>query len=708
MTNLQRLLRIKDAMVKHHDSVLHQEYNNLGHTNWDPSTYPDWLLLEIDANMLIREPQVAVALEMISPTSGANSVFQMNMGQGKTSVIMPMVAAVLADGETLTRLLVPKALVSQTAQTQQSRLGGLLGRQITHIPFSRRTNTTADVIGEYQNLHDDMLRTSGIILGIPEHILSFKLSGLQCVSASKLSEATQMINVQNWMNRVCRDVLDESDFTLAPKTQLIYTSGSQLMVDGHPHRWETIQAVLGLVKHHLPDLARDFPRSIDIVERTATMFPLAYFLRNDAEEAIIQKIADDIRAGHTSILPMWDCTDEEREAIRDFISKETVVRSVSVCVARLFSDKPAARKNLLLLRGLLVHRILLLCLKRRWNVQYGLHPHRDPMAVPFHAKGVPADEAEWGHPDVAIFFTCLAFYHSGLTVEQLKQSLQAVLRSDDPSTEYDRWVHASTTLPEPLRHWNIINVDDQGQILDIWHNLRFTIVVINYFLSNFVFPHHAKQFSFKLQTSGWDIPLFSIDSGRQTSSVDSDISRAGILRQPGLTTGFSGTNDNRRLLPLTIEQQDLPGLSHTNAEVLTYLLQNRNRQYMLAARPDGRRLSEHELLDQLTKKKIRILIDAGAFVLEMDNRSLVRAWLEQDYEAQAAVYFGADNRAWAQYANGKTVPLLATLFADDLKNCLVYLDEAHTRGTDLKLPQYARGALTLGLNQTKDHTVQGE
>ncbi|KAK5705789.1 hypothetical protein LTS12_028255, partial [Elasticomyces elasticus] len=58
------------------------------------------------------------------------------------------------------------------------------------------------------------------------------------------------------------------------------------------------------------------------------------------------------------------------------------------------------------------------------------------------------------------------------------------------------------------------------------------------------------------------------------------------------------------------------------------------------------------------------------------------------------------------YRFGNTIPLLATPFADDLTDCLVYLDEAHTRGTDLKLPANAKAALTLGLNQTKDHTVQ--
>ena len=128
---------------------------------------------------------------------------------------------------------------------------------------------------------------------------------------------------------------------------------------------------------------------------------------------------------------------------------------------------------------------------------------------------------------------------------------------------------------------------------------------------------------------------------------------------------------------------------------------------MLAADSDGKHLPELKLLDKLCDMGIRILIDAGAHILEKDNRSLVKAWLDKDYEAQAAIYFDADNKAWVLYRNSKGVPLLASPFADNLTKCLVYLDEAHTQGTDLKLPASARGALTLSLGQTKDHTVQG-
>ena len=100
-------------------------------------------------------------------------------------------------------------------------------------------------------------------------------------------------------------------------------------------------------------------------------------------------------------------------------------------------------------------------LKKRWNVQYGLHPTRDPIAVPYHAKGTPSEQAEWGHPDVAILFTCLAFYYDGLNITHLRQTLEHVLKSDDPSQVYDRFSQNSS-LPDSIREWNAIGVNNKA------------------------------------------------------------------------------------------------------------------------------------------------------------------------------------------------------------------------------------------------------
>jgi hypothetical protein len=82
ITKLQRLLRIQEAQQKNNKQKVIEEYDNIGHSNWSPLDRPDWILFEIDANMLIRPGQVDVAMATISPTSKSNSVLQMNMGQG--------------------------------------------------------------------------------------------------------------------------------------------------------------------------------------------------------------------------------------------------------------------------------------------------------------------------------------------------------------------------------------------------------------------------------------------------------------------------------------------------------------------------------------------------------------------------------------------------------------------------------------------------
>jgi hypothetical protein len=210
--------------------------------------------------------------------------------------------------------------------------------------------------------------------------------------------------------------------------------------------------------------------------------------------------------------------------------------------------------------------------------------------------------------------------------------------------------------------------------------------MLHSYLNSFVFPQHAKQFSKKLSASGSDLVLY--DPERPTTTR---------------TTGFSGTNDTRHQLPLTIKQNDLPQLAHTNAEVLAYLLEDRNRRYVRMVDDITRkRLTEKELLEVLLhphgyyadyRDRIRILIDAGAQILEHDNRSLARAWLEIDNEAAAAVYFDDTHRAMVVYKKGVDIPLVASPFADSLEKCLVYLDESHCRGKFDTGPRNTQGNL---------------
>lgn len=453
----QHTLRIQGA-VKRKDTIrLVNETQLPSYKNWRARDHPDWLLLEIDFNVRIRPVQHEVALAMISPSSNRSFCLQMNMGQGKSSIIIPMVVAQLADTKNLVRVVVPRPLLSQTAQLLHARLGGLIGRKIKHVPFSRRSPITIDDLKAYHNLHLEMLRDGGMMLTLPEHMLSFQLSGLQELSNGHIQQATSMMRLQDWLMRKCRDILDECDHMLAVKTQLIYPSGAQTMVDGHPGRWKLVQELLKVVKVHLGFLRREFPRSIEVIERSRGTFPTIYLLTSQVKDALMHRLIESIFEGEGGILPIDGCSLDDVASMNSFLREAQFPKATALKIAGVFKGNTDAHQRLLLLRGLLIHKILLLGLSKRWNVQYGLDIRRDPIAVPYKAKGVASDQAEFGHPDVSIILTCLSFYYSGLSLPQFKQALTQLIKSDDePVREFDSWIRDVRSFPDSLRSWSSI------------------------------------------------------------------------------------------------------------------------------------------------------------------------------------------------------------------------------------------------------------
>lgn len=156
-----------------------------------------------------------------------------------------------------------------------------------------------------------------------------------------------------------------------------------MAVDGHPLRWQTIQAMLREVESLLPDLRRRFPRSIEIVDRFDGGYPLIYFLRQDVEEELLHRLVGIVCHGRTSMLPTTEIPSSCQDDIEAYISKPVVSADVAKRVSLFLRDRQHLMKTIYLLRGLIVHRILISTLKKRWNVQYGLHPARDPIAVPY-------------------------------------------------------------------------------------------------------------------------------------------------------------------------------------------------------------------------------------------------------------------------------------------------------------------------------------
>ena len=97
VTQLHRAQRLAALSSKPADLI--EELGHVGHSNWDPWEFPETLLLEAENGIMIRKEQEFIASKMRNTEDATNIVLQLLMGGGKSSTIVPMLAAHLADRE---------------------------------------------------------------------------------------------------------------------------------------------------------------------------------------------------------------------------------------------------------------------------------------------------------------------------------------------------------------------------------------------------------------------------------------------------------------------------------------------------------------------------------------------------------------------------------------------------------------------------------
>ncbi|KAH7127985.1 hypothetical protein B0J13DRAFT_646104 [Dactylonectria estremocensis] len=514
----------------------------------------------------------------------------------------------------------------------------------------------------------------GVIQVQPDDLLSFQLMGLDYQIKKEHCVADSLLEIQRFLDTSTRDVIDESDENLSVKFEQIYVVGQQQSIEHSPKRWTVVQQVLTLFGELVNAAREEFPQSLEIEHQEAGSFPRVRILCPDAEQAILNRVVTFICKTGLIGFPIARQPFHLRMAVLRYITEPNVSPEDISTVEESRFWNGATMNHILLLRGLFAGGILGFAFsQKRWRVNYGTDPNREvktKLAVPFRAKDSPTPRSEFSHPDVVIVLTCLSYYYGGLDFNDIFAALELLNQSDSMDLEYRVWG---------------INLRDRIQCnSEIFPHLRYSKGAIDYFLSRLVFPKQCKEFPSKLSASGWDL-------GKAKSNP---------------TTGFSGTNDSRYVLPLDVIQ--LPNQEHTNALVLTHLLHPDNSIALVPSLKHQRTMDGETLL-AMVAKETRVILDVGAQVVDLNNFDFAQRWLESygdDEQTSAVIFFNDADELTVLKGCGGVEELQTSQFANQLHKCLVFLDEAHTRGTDLKFPGNYQAPVTLGTNLTKDKLVQ--
>jgi len=656
--------------------------------NWDVYEHPYWLVFEVEQRIRIRPEQFEVANRLIE---NSGEVVQLNMGLGKTRVILPMLILYWSSEDNIRRiprLCIPSTLLSEVYDYFHSVMSASvsLGRRLFVCPFRRDVELDEKKVQLLLHMKRNCEQNRGFLVVAPEHRLSMKLKVKELVMGGDrhLSEKLNEFVKGPW-----HDVFDEVDEILHHRYSLVYSVGNYQSLPQGEHRWKTIQAVLriitelespGVVLKRDVSQSEAFPRLIIDDDINISNF------RSDVATSLLEHPPFELswmksHGKGTAITRIISIQELDPGNLRGSLSEEH------------FND-------VLALRGLLAYDLLLHCLRKRHRVDYGVDKSRKKkLSVPFRGADTPSQRSEFSHPDCALLLTILAYYDQGLEESQLKEVFEELLRRgrNSKNSIYNEWLEYSKERMSNATYESIscvdkIDLSNASQMEVLYANYRKNPATINHWLNTFVFPTDMCQYSKRLVANPWHL----------AENTDRKV------------VGFSGTNDNHLILPLQVKQH-LPWsttnslwreLLGTNGKMLDVVT---NRTLSCKMLQGGR--AKETLLNFIKSDpgQYSALIDCGALLAGLSNldvaRILTEGYFQEETDLKGVTFFDESRMAWmVMEKTGRCLPKNQSPFKS--KQTFALFDEPRCRGVDLKLDVNAVAVMTVGPMMCKDKFMQ--
>ena len=185
---------------------------------------PRYLVFEFVWNIQLRKKQIEIVDDFRDCLDkGKSKVKQMIMGAGKTSVVAPLLALIIADGSSLVLSVVPKALVEMSRTRMRETFSSIMTKRIYTLEFDRSTKVKPSMRRSLENATVNR----GIVVATPTTLKSIMLSYVEVlqllkdpnlVSAKRIELVSQSEELSKIL-KLFKDgvmLLDEVDLILHP------------------------------------------------------------------------------------------------------------------------------------------------------------------------------------------------------------------------------------------------------------------------------------------------------------------------------------------------------------------------------------------------------------------------------------------------------------------------------------------------------------
>ena len=133
---------------------------------------PRFLVFEFTYALMLRKSQVILVNKFMDALRKGHSMcHQMIMGAGKTTVVTPLLALMLADGKSLVTQVVPHALLEFSRGVMREKFAAVVRKPVFTFSFNRGTPITRDLYLKLCKARD----SKAVICATPTSVKSFML-----------------------------------------------------------------------------------------------------------------------------------------------------------------------------------------------------------------------------------------------------------------------------------------------------------------------------------------------------------------------------------------------------------------------------------------------------------------------------------------------------------------------------------------------------
>jgi len=639
---------------------------------FDPKENPIFLVFEYHLNILIREQQKD-KISKIQP----NTVAQMLMGEGKTTVLFELLGQMRADGKNLSLLVLPEPLFASIAAYSQKVHLNSFGKQLRTLHFDRNTTFTKHSLEVILDNLKGAKKDRECLIMTSKSIACLILKYIELAitqSSVKTDEMQLMGKILALLGKNGYPLIDEIDTILKVLHEVSFSIGNQVPVD--ECEYVTIAELYDILYTNSeikalarlesdPDPVKSAPvltlqrYHSQIKDKLAQAFTARLTTMKMAAKPYEEKVQ---RYGQELCLPEKE---SERQLLIAYLCQdEERIKEAEAYYSSLEADL----QNILRLASEEICRFLPYTLAMNSNENYGFSEHADLFAVPFAAADVPQEGSEYKNSHITMNTTFQMYMKHGIsqkilmrTIEQLQQRALAELKEDPKLeiTETNAWKSFEKIrgdLEFPLLKYN------QAQLKALLNRINCDISSKTSFVINAILPHIIRYDSSLTFNPQNFISFFDQSSG------------------------FSGTLANALTMYYKLKIMAEPG---TDAKTLKTLFE-KSRIAVKELKSD----SIAEVLD-MEKLDFDVLTDAGGYCKGKESSSMQIAHkLAVKTDKPVVIY---DKKGIKQEVRAKGV----ALFKDNLEpGRKTVFDQSRSTGGDIKQGPTAKAVITIGKNLT--------